>query len=234
MSIINISAAVLFKCDHDMVIAPVWKWASPERQRFCVLHLVKSKGCDTPFILNQSIGSLYRQYHGCPYRYTSKCASTECQHNINRASTEHQHSVNWVSTECQHFWVLHQVYSKGSATAYVDTQRIRSRSVQMRSWHGHSTCLSISANRPSTIFWVASCIIQGLCYGIYPYSKYWQPLLAISSVSMLLHLQHQWSLHNGWSCKYGSWSVISSLLSITNVLTSTLCKRQCNMVTAPF
>jgi len=40
MSIINILAAVLFKCDRDMVIAPGWKWASTERQRFCVLHLV--------------------------------------------------------------------------------------------------------------------------------------------------------------------------------------------------
>jgi len=28
MSIINILAAVLCKCDHDMVTAPVWKWAS--------------------------------------------------------------------------------------------------------------------------------------------------------------------------------------------------------------
>jgi hypothetical protein len=33
-------AAVLSKIDHDMVTAPVWKWASTERQRFCVLHLV--------------------------------------------------------------------------------------------------------------------------------------------------------------------------------------------------
>jgi len=40
MSIINVLAAVLCKCDHDMVTAPVWKWASTERQRFCVLHLV--------------------------------------------------------------------------------------------------------------------------------------------------------------------------------------------------
>jgi len=40
MFIINILAAILCKCDRDMVTAPVWKWASTERQRFCVLHLV--------------------------------------------------------------------------------------------------------------------------------------------------------------------------------------------------
>jgi hypothetical protein len=40
ISIIIILAAVLSKSDRDMVIAPLWKWASTERQRFCVLHLV--------------------------------------------------------------------------------------------------------------------------------------------------------------------------------------------------
>jgi len=40
MSIINVLAAVLCKCNRDIVTAPVWKWASTERQRFCVLHLV--------------------------------------------------------------------------------------------------------------------------------------------------------------------------------------------------
>ena len=125
------------------------------------------------FIHNRRIGSLYRQYHVCRYRCTSKWASTERQHTINRASTEHEHSVNWVSTECQRFWVLHHVYSKGSATAYVQNERIGSRSVQMRSWHGHCTCLKMSVNRASTISCVPSCIIQGLCYGTYPKSKYW-------------------------------------------------------------
>ena len=40
LSIINVVAAVLCKCDRDMVTAPVWKWTSTERQRFRVLHLV--------------------------------------------------------------------------------------------------------------------------------------------------------------------------------------------------
>jgi hypothetical protein len=38
--IINILAAILCKCDRDMVTTPVWKWASAERQSFCVLHFV--------------------------------------------------------------------------------------------------------------------------------------------------------------------------------------------------
>jgi len=40
ISIIIVLAAVLSKSDRNMVTAPLWKWASPERQRFCVLHHV--------------------------------------------------------------------------------------------------------------------------------------------------------------------------------------------------
>jgi len=38
--IIKVLAAVMSNRDRDMVPAPVWKWASTERQRFGVLHLV--------------------------------------------------------------------------------------------------------------------------------------------------------------------------------------------------
>ena len=120
--IINVLASILRKSDRDMVTAPVWKWSSTERQQFRGLHLVYSKGCATAFIYNRSIGSHYRQYCVCRYCYTTKWASTERQQRVNRASTEHQHRVNRVSTECQCLWVLHHVYSRGSATAYVHNQ----------------------------------------------------------------------------------------------------------------
>jgi len=71
MSAINILAAVLCKCNREMVTAAVWKWASTERQQFCVLHLVYSKGCATAFTHNRSIGSLCRHYGLCQCRYTS-------------------------------------------------------------------------------------------------------------------------------------------------------------------
>jgi hypothetical protein len=74
------------------------------------------------FILNWSIGSLYRQYHVCRYCYTTKWVSTQRQQSINRASSPRQQSVN----------------------------------------------------RVSTILVIASCIIQRLCYGRYPYWSYWQ------------------------------------------------------------
>ena len=90
------------------------------------------------------------------------------QQSLNSASTEHQQSINRASTQCQRIWVLHHIYSKGSATPYVHKQRIGSHSVQMRSYHVHSTCLNIIVNKASTILCVASCIIQGLCYGIDP------------------------------------------------------------------
>jgi gas vesicle protein len=40
LPIMNVLAAVMRKRDGDMVTAPVWKWASTERQWFWVLHLV--------------------------------------------------------------------------------------------------------------------------------------------------------------------------------------------------
>jgi len=101
ISIIIVLAAVLNKSDRDMVTAPLWKWASAERQRYWVLHLVQSKGCDIGFMHNRSIGSIYRQYRVSQYCYTSNWASTERQHRVNRASRERQQSMNTVSTECQ-------------------------------------------------------------------------------------------------------------------------------------
>ena len=110
--IINVLAAVMCKRDPNMVSAPVWKWASTEHQRFCVLHLVWSKGCATAVTHNRCNGSIYRQYRVCRYCYTRKSASTdrrksvnrastERQQRVNRASTERQQSINTTSTECQ-------------------------------------------------------------------------------------------------------------------------------------
>jgi len=92
----------------------------------------------------------------------------ECQQSINRLSTEHQHSVNGLSTECQRFWVLDNVKSKCSAVACTHNQSIRIRSEQKRSPNGHRPSLKMIVNRASTILWVASCVIQTLCYGMYP------------------------------------------------------------------
>jgi hypothetical protein len=98
---INVLAAIMSKRDRNMVTSPVWKWASTERQRFCVFHLVWSKGCATACTHNWSIRSLYRRYRVCRYCYTTIWASTERQQSINRASIERQQSINTASTECQ-------------------------------------------------------------------------------------------------------------------------------------
>jgi len=116
LPIINVLAAFVRKRERDMVTAPIWKWESTERQRFCVLHHVSSTGCATAFIHNRSIGRLYRQNLQCRRHFTWQWASTERQQTINKASTEHQQSVN----------------------------------------------------KASTLLGVASYMIQGLCYGIYP------------------------------------------------------------------
>jgi hypothetical protein len=149
--IINVIAAVMSKRHHDMVISPVWKWASTERQRISVLHLASSIGYATAFTHNRSIGSLYTQYHMCQYCNSSQWASTEHQQSINRASTEHQHRVNRVSTECQWFCMLHLLWSPGSGMAYTQNQCIGSHYEQKRSRHGHIPSLKMSVNRASTI-----------------------------------------------------------------------------------
>jgi len=62
LPIINVLAAFVGKREGDMITAPVWKWASTERQRYWVLHLLSSEGCSTAVIHNRSFGRLYRQY----------------------------------------------------------------------------------------------------------------------------------------------------------------------------
>jgi hypothetical protein len=80
LPIINVLAAFMGKREGDMVTAPVWKWASTERQWFWVLHLVSSKGCSMDVIHNWSIGRLYWQCRYWPIALSLTIT-------INRAST---------------------------------------------------------------------------------------------------------------------------------------------------
>ena len=98
---INGLAAIMSKWDRNMVTAPVWKWASTERQQFSVLHLVWSKGRATTFTHNLSIGSLYRHYRVSILQLLKMSvnrASTGHQQSVNRASTQRQQCINRVST----------------------------------------------------------------------------------------------------------------------------------------
>jgi hypothetical protein len=62
LPIINVLASFVGEREADIVTAPIWKWASTDRQRDCVLHLVSSKGCATAVIHNRRTGRLDRQY----------------------------------------------------------------------------------------------------------------------------------------------------------------------------
>jgi hypothetical protein len=88
--------------------------------------------------------------------------------NVTTPENERQQSINRVSSEHQQSWVWHLVYSKGCATACTQNQHNGSRYEEKRLSHGHIPSLKISVNRVSTILGVASCMIHGLCYGIYP------------------------------------------------------------------
>jgi hypothetical protein len=107
--IINVLAAFMGKREGDMVTALVWKGASTERQRFCVLHLVSPKVCATACIYNRSIGRLYSQNRYCRPCFMCQWASPEPQQSISRPSTEHHESINRAPTERQQSWVLHLV-----------------------------------------------------------------------------------------------------------------------------
>jgi len=102
----------------------------------------------------------------------------EGQQSVNRASTERQQSVNTASTECQQtvndfgcciscnpravLWHLSMM--EVLATVLGNMVRVDIATPNDERQQSHSRAL--------TILGIASCIIRGLCYGIYPYSKF--------------------------------------------------------------
>jgi len=88
--------------------------------------------------------------------------------NVTTPENERQQSINRVSTERKQSWVLHLVKSKRCAMAFTRNQRNGSRYEQKRLQHGQIRGLKMSVNSTSTNLGIASCIIHGLCYGIYP------------------------------------------------------------------
>jgi len=84
-----------------------------------------------------------------------------------------------------------------------------------------STQCQQSVNRVSTLLGVASCIIQGLCYGIDPYSTYWQPFCANEIVTRLQHLsenERQQSVNDFVCCILYNPRAVLQHLSIIEVL----------------
>jgi len=73
----------------------------------------------------------------------------------------------------------------------------------------------------STLLGVASCIIQGLCYVIDPYSLYWQPFCAKEIVKRLQHLsenERQQSVNDFVCCILYNPRAVLQHLSIIEVL----------------
>jgi len=65
---------------------------------------------------------------------------------------------------------------------------------------------------------------------------YWQLSYAKETKPSPPHSEneHQWSVNDLWFCKYGNYTVIWSLLCVTDVLAAFIGKRYSNMVTTPF
>jgi len=97
-------------------------------------------------------------------------ASTERQQSVNRASTERQQSVNRASTERQQS-VNRASTERQQSVNRVSTERQQSVNAasteRQQSVNRASTEHQQSIDWASTILGVKSCIIQGLCYGIW-------------------------------------------------------------------
>jgi hypothetical protein len=112
---------------------------------------------------------------------------------ISKPHHERQHRVNSTSTELQ--------------------QNINRASTQCQP----------SVNRVSTFLGVAPCILQGLCYGIDPYSTYWPRFFSKVIMTWLQHLsenQHQQSVNDFVCCILYNPRAVLQHLSIIQVFAS--------------
>jgi len=67
------------------------------------------------------------------------------------------------------------------------------------------------------------------------FKSWWKLLLMAANVEWTIHWNEgQWSVNDLWLCKYGNYTVIWLLLSMTNVLAAFIDKRDSNTITAPF
>jgi len=144
-----------------MVTAPFWKWVSTECQQFLDLKATEVGSNSFAVIRNQHIGSLRRQKRQTQgnshiLEMSLKGESTECQWGINnswRCILYNPRAVRW------HLPIIKVM------AAFMDNMI----SVDVPStWKWASTARHQSVNRESTMLGVASWIIEGQCYGIYP------------------------------------------------------------------
>jgi len=154
------------------------------------------------------------------------------------SENERQQTVN--DSECctlynpravlRHLCIIEVLAAFIGNIACVDTitpQNERHRSVNtastehQQSVNGASTQCQQSVNRVSTLLGVASCIIQGLWYGIDPYSTYWQPFCANEIVTTLQQLsgnERQQSVNDFVFCILYNPRAVLQHLSIIEVL----------------
>jgi len=169
LPIIEVLAALIGRLVDLVVTSPEnerqqsFNRASTERQRIRLLHLAQSKGGAAALTHNRSSGHHYKQYLECRCRCTWKWASPEHQQSIDTASTECQQSVN--DSGCCILYnpkavVRHLSMIEVLATWLWIMVRVDIATPNNKCHQSH--------NRELTILGIASCIIQGLCYGIYP------------------------------------------------------------------
>jgi len=99
---------------------------------------------------------------------------------IDRASTEHQQSVN-----NYHYCIWYNPRAMLPHLPIIDVLP----AIMGNTGRVNVTTPEMSINSASTILGVASCIIEVVCCGIYPLSKYCLPLCAICQVSISVDLK---------------------------------------------
>jgi hypothetical protein len=132
-------------------------WHNPRAKLRCI-SIIEAIATCIGNVVNVDVNT---QHHW--HQHSVKAASTECQQSINRASTEHQQSINdfgccilynpWAVLLCLPIIKVLAAFRGIMVSVNVTTPEDKRQQ---------------SINRARTILGVASCIIQGLCYGIYP------------------------------------------------------------------
>jgi len=166
--------------------------------------------------------------------------------NVNRVSTEHKQSVNsfgcciWYNPRAK-LWLLSIVEELATCIGNVVSIIVTTRKDEcQQSVKTVSIEHQQSIIRASMILGIASWIIQGRCYWVSSYTKYWPHLGVIWSLSMSLHrklsvnrasTECQQSVNNLGCCILYYPRAVLRHLHIINLFAAVISKRGCEMVT---
>jgi hypothetical protein len=127
----------------------IWYHPRPELRLLCIIK-----------VLAASIGNLFN--------VVATTWQDERQQSVKTASTEHQHRINDFG-----YCIVYNPWAVLLHLPIIEVLAVCRGNMVMVNLTTPENERQQSINRASTILGVASCIIQGPCYDIYPISRYW-------------------------------------------------------------